>query len=359
MDIIREALKELNESLNLNKDFYDKLPSFACEHLDNLILEHGEEDWFEDAWNKYRNHILNSDMENMKMPGLFFDFNKHLDARTKGAIKKGWIDAETGRSINKPLFDINEAYWGLYKVNNEISDEDLLKVIKEFIPWSILKYDQRIMSDKKHDKICDALDIPVEKYIYNIEVDEDSINISNNKIHFTCKLDIGTNWDNNEELEKEVVISKDVLLDLIDRQFDNKVDMYRPERAIKRALCKVIINGLWVTEPTNRLGFFESLNESLNEDLIIVDADKVKDKLYALKDEIEKAEGNLKFFLKDLFDVYMYHAFWGGVPTSPEERDELKAKGISTDELIHSDLSKKEWDELSEWEKGIKTEFKK
>jgi hypothetical protein len=41
---IQESLKELNESLNLNKDFYDKLPSFACEHLDNLISEHGEED---------------------------------------------------------------------------------------------------------------------------------------------------------------------------------------------------------------------------------------------------------------------------------------------------------------------------
>jgi hypothetical protein len=47
----------------------------------------------------------------------------------------------------------------------------------------------------------------------------------------------------------------------------------------------------------------------MNEDLIIVEADKVKDKLYALKDEIEKAEGNLKFFLMDLFAVYMYHAF--------------------------------------------------
>lgn len=201
MNIITQALKELNESINLNKDFYDKLPSFACEHLDNLISEHGEEDWFEDAWNKYRNHILNSDMEHMKMPGSFFDFNKHLDARTKGAIKKGWIDAETGKAINTPL--------------------------------------------------------------------------------------------------------------------------------------------------------------NLKEDLIIVEADKVKDKLYALKDEIEKAEGNLKFFLMDLFAVYMYHAFWGGVPTSSEERDELKAKGISTDELIHSDLTKKEWDELAEWEKGIKVEFKK
>ncbi len=252
---------------------------------------------------------------------------------------------------------LNEAYWGLYKVNTEISDEDLLTVIKEFIPGDVWGYDSRIISDKKWDKICNALNIDV---IYDVDVNTNNISISNNKIHFPCQVDSRRNWGDDPILhEKEVIVDKNILLDLIDKQFNNKVDMYRPERAIRRALCKVIINGLWVTEPTNRLGFFESLNESLNEDLIIVDADKVKDKLYALKDEIEKADGNLKFFLKDLFDVYMYHAFWGGVPTSSEERDALKAKGIPTDELIHSDLTKKEWDELAEWEKGIKVEFKK
>lgn len=144
------------------------------------------------------------------------------------------------------------------------------------------------------------------------------------------------------------------------KEVDNrgpKMDSYRivGRRTVKRNYPSTL-------DKSNRVGYRPTTNptwESLNEDLIIVDADKVKDKLYALKDEIEKAEGNLKFFLKDLFDVYMYQAFWGGVPKSSDEIDELKDKGISTDELIHSDLTRKEWDELSEWEKGIDVEFKK
>lgn len=144
------------------------------------------------------------------------------------------------------------------------------------------------------------------------------------------------------------------------KEVDNRgpqMDSYRivGRRTVKRNYPSTL-------DKSNRIGYKPITNptwESLNEDLIIVDADKVKDKLYALKDEIEKAEGNLKFFLKDLFEVYMYHAFWGGVPTSSEESNELEAKGIAANELIHSDLTKKEWDELAEWSKGIKVEFKK
>lgn len=93
----------------------------------------------------------------------------------------------------------------------------------------------------------------------------------------------------------------------------------------------------------------------LKEDLIIIDAEKAKDKLYELKAEIEKAEGNLKAFLCDLFDIYMFQVFSSGMPRSSDEAKEVEEKG--KDEMIHSDLTKKEWDELQAWRKEIKAEF--
>ena len=60
----------------MNKDFYDDLPGCVCEILEDLIKQFQKEDWFEKAWEEYRTHILNSDMDDMKMPG--FVFNKYI-----------------------------------------------------------------------------------------------------------------------------------------------------------------------------------------------------------------------------------------------------------------------------------------
>ena len=57
----------------MNKDFYDNLPGMVCIILDEIIEEYGEEEWFAQAWEEYRQHILNSNMEDMKMPGFIFD----------------------------------------------------------------------------------------------------------------------------------------------------------------------------------------------------------------------------------------------------------------------------------------------
>lgn len=60
----------------MNKDFYNNLPGFVCATLDNLIKKYSNENWFENAWEEYRQHILTSDIDNMKMPG--FVFNKYI-----------------------------------------------------------------------------------------------------------------------------------------------------------------------------------------------------------------------------------------------------------------------------------------
>lgn len=69
----QEFIDETTETSNLNKDFYNALPSMVCEGLDNhFIPKYGKEEWFTKAWEEYRQHINNSNMDTMKMPAFVF-----------------------------------------------------------------------------------------------------------------------------------------------------------------------------------------------------------------------------------------------------------------------------------------------
>jgi len=64
--------------MNLNKDFYNRLPGFVCEILEELIEKHGEKSWFEQAWNEYREYVSSvEDIFELKMPGYIF--NKYVN----------------------------------------------------------------------------------------------------------------------------------------------------------------------------------------------------------------------------------------------------------------------------------------
>lgn len=56
----------------MNKDFYDLLPGCVCEVLDNYITEYQKEVWFEDAWEQYRQHVLKTSEDKVRMPGYIF-----------------------------------------------------------------------------------------------------------------------------------------------------------------------------------------------------------------------------------------------------------------------------------------------
>ena len=61
----------------MNKDFYNKLPGFVCESLDNIIDKYKNEPWFEEAWEEYRKYVFDTeDIFDLKMPG--FVFNKYI-----------------------------------------------------------------------------------------------------------------------------------------------------------------------------------------------------------------------------------------------------------------------------------------
>lgn len=61
----------------MNKDFYNELPGMVCVILDELIEKYGKENWFNKAWEEYRQHVKNSSMDDVKMPG--FVFNKYIN----------------------------------------------------------------------------------------------------------------------------------------------------------------------------------------------------------------------------------------------------------------------------------------
>ena len=65
----------------MNKDFYANLPGWVCVVLDDLIEKYGNETWFDKAWEEYRQHIKNSSMGDMKMPG--YVFNKYVKEDNK------------------------------------------------------------------------------------------------------------------------------------------------------------------------------------------------------------------------------------------------------------------------------------
>lgn len=61
------------KELNLNTDFYNNLPGMVCEILEEqIVAKYGNMPDFKEAWEEYRQHVLSSSMENMRMPGYVF-----------------------------------------------------------------------------------------------------------------------------------------------------------------------------------------------------------------------------------------------------------------------------------------------
>lgn len=57
----------------INKDFYSDLPGMVCEQLDTIFIhKFGKEEWFDAAWEEYRQHIKTSSIDDMMMPYSYF-----------------------------------------------------------------------------------------------------------------------------------------------------------------------------------------------------------------------------------------------------------------------------------------------
>lgn len=99
----------------INKDFYDNLPGEVCVQLDYLVNNFSEEKWFEEAWNKYRDHVLNSDMDSVRMPG--FIFNEYLNQDiTHSIYSNDYCIIDYDNIICH--YDANNQKWGEQKYQN-------------------------------------------------------------------------------------------------------------------------------------------------------------------------------------------------------------------------------------------------
>ena len=69
----QEFIDETSELSNLNKDFYNDVPSMVCEQLEKVFIpKFGTEEWFNKAWEEYRQHVKESDTVTMRMPMFIF-----------------------------------------------------------------------------------------------------------------------------------------------------------------------------------------------------------------------------------------------------------------------------------------------
>lgn len=69
-----------------NTDFYNNLPGMICAELEDFWVKKLEnKEWFLQAWNEYREHILSSDMDDMKVP--YSIFKNYLSEEEIKALK--------------------------------------------------------------------------------------------------------------------------------------------------------------------------------------------------------------------------------------------------------------------------------
>lgn len=83
---------EKSEIKVINKDFYGDLPSQVCSVLDGISWHWKKYDWFEEAWNKYRDHVLSSVSNGnpIKAPG--FIFNSYIDEQVAADFDKEFAE---------------------------------------------------------------------------------------------------------------------------------------------------------------------------------------------------------------------------------------------------------------------------
>lgn len=67
----------------VKKDFYDDLPRAVCEVLDCICWRWRNHDWFEEAWNKYREHVINASAGGLAIKAPGFVFNDYIDDQVK------------------------------------------------------------------------------------------------------------------------------------------------------------------------------------------------------------------------------------------------------------------------------------
>lgn len=88
----------------INRDFYDDLPRIVTNVLDEISWRWRNYDWFEEAWNKYRDHVLTSvrNGNQIKAPG--FVFNSYIDDQIAADFDKEMTEMEHNKCMCECMY---------------------------------------------------------------------------------------------------------------------------------------------------------------------------------------------------------------------------------------------------------------
>lgn len=169
-----EKARRKAEIKPFNRDFLMDLPSQVRDIMDQLYWSYKDQPWFEEAWEKYREHVLDAGLGGkIKMPG--FVFNEYIDR---------YVDEQEKRR-NKELAhmdacDIDELYhhgikgqrWGVRRYQNE--DGTLTDEGKERYDNADSKDDSKTSKVLKVAEECNKSEV-LKKAKCQIKVDKKGI----------------------------------------------------------------------------------------------------------------------------------------------------------------------------------------
>lgn len=105
----------------INKDFLDDLPVQVRMIMDELCWTYKDQSWFEEAWEKYRKHVLDAGLGGkIKMPGFVFNeyIDRYVDEQEKKA-KKELVHMETCDIEDLYHYGITGQKWGIRRYQND------------------------------------------------------------------------------------------------------------------------------------------------------------------------------------------------------------------------------------------------
>lgn len=105
----------------IKRDFYDDLPRAVCEVLDSISWRWRNHDWFEEAWNKYRDHVINASAGGLAIKAPGFVFNDYIDDQ----VKQDFLNREDAEVMHSDA-DLTELFhygikgqkWGVRRFQN-------------------------------------------------------------------------------------------------------------------------------------------------------------------------------------------------------------------------------------------------
>ena len=103
--IEREQLDAKGNIKIVKRDFFDDLPRAVCDVLDNISWRWRNYDWFEEAWNKYRDHVINSSANGLAIKAPGFIFNDYIDEQ----VKQDFLNRESSEILHSEL-DLAELF---------------------------------------------------------------------------------------------------------------------------------------------------------------------------------------------------------------------------------------------------------